>query len=425
MWGMRGARIVDSDIFPNHWLLGGIFDAPDPNQIGLFRTWEMRNMRLMQDRYGEKGPIYIFLGLTPFVFVHEAPCLEALLRSQVNREKNFGYDFLKPWLGDGVLISAGKKWQHRRRNLNSAFHFNILSSYFLMMREIVDEYKESLTKRVKEGIKEFEFHDEFNKLSLQIINYTAMGFKLNYNDPLAERYRKDVDKIKRSLRRALPFLDNLLYSHFEQNEIDWEGVKEEMEVFMFAGHDTTTATSVFALQFITENKEVLAKVLKEQDSIYGDSDRAIEMEDLKSMTYLEQCIKETLRLRAPVREYFRKVNESPLKSSEGDIHISETASISINADFIHHSEKHFPNAFTFNPSRWSSEERRHPYAFIPFSAGPRNCIGQKFAMIELKLVLATLLRNFKFQPKIKSEDTIIASDFISSPWPGCWISVTE
>jgi len=165
-----------------------------------------------------------------------------------------------------------------------------------------------------------------------------MGSKLDYNDPLAETYRKDVDRIKRSLRvrannpllwfenlffkltpegrkqlkiikrlhkftdaildtrvkmfknlnkeeiqeikesyeagkikRSLPFLDNLLYSHFEQKEIDWEGVKEEMEVFMFAGHDTTTATSVFGLQFITENEEVLAKVLKEQDEIYGDS----------------------------------------------------------------------------------------------------------------------------------------------------------
>jgi cytochrome P450 len=194
---------------------------------------------------------------------------------------------------------------------------------------------------------------------------------------------------------------------------------------MFAGHDTTTATSVFGLQFITENKEVLEKVLKEQDEIYGDSDRAIEMDDLKSMIYLEQCIKETLRLRSPVREYFRKVVESPLKSSEGDIHISGTASVSINADFIHHSEKHFPNAFKFDPSRWASEQRRHPYSFIPFSAGPRNCIGQKFAMIELKLVLATILRKFKFQPKSKSEEMVIASDFISSPWPGCWISVPK
>ena len=60
------------------------------------------------------------------------------------------------------------------------------------------------------------------------------------------------------------------------------------------------------------------------------------MEDLKSMIYLEQCIKETLRLRAPVREYFRKVDQSPLKSSEGEIHISSKASISINADFVHH-----------------------------------------------------------------------------------------
>ena len=93
--------------------------------------------------------------------------------------------------------------------------------------------------------------------------------------------KEEIQEIKESfeagkIKRSLPFLDNLLYSHFEQKEIDWEGVKEEMEVFMFAGHDTTTATSVFGLQFITENKEVLEKVLKEQDEIYGDSGRFLE-----------------------------------------------------------------------------------------------------------------------------------------------------
>ena len=128
---MRGATLTDSDLFPNHWLIGGLFDAPDPNEIGIFRTWEMRIMNQMQKRHGEIGPIYIFLGLTPFAFFHEDPGLESILRSQVNREKNFGYGFLKPWLGDGILISGGNKWQHRRRGLNSAFHFNILNSYFI------------------------------------------------------------------------------------------------------------------------------------------------------------------------------------------------------------------------------------------------------------------------------------------------------
>ena len=64
------------------------------------------------------------------------------------------------------------------------------------------------------------------------------------------------------------------------------------------------------------------------------------MDDLKSMIYLEQCIKETLRLRAPVREYFRQIDQSPLQSSEGEIHISSKASVSIIADFIHHRYSH-------------------------------------------------------------------------------------
>ena len=79
---------------------------------------------------GRKYLLDYLSGLTPGIFVVEANALESLLRSSEYINKNFGYQFLVPWLGEGVLISAGEKWKHRRRLLNASFHYKILETYF-------------------------------------------------------------------------------------------------------------------------------------------------------------------------------------------------------------------------------------------------------------------------------------------------------
>ena len=81
--------------------------------------------------------------------------------------------------------------------------------------------------------------------------------------------------------------------------------REEMEVFMFAGHDTTTAAGSFTLNFIAENPRVLKNCRKELQEVFGESGRQPTYSDLSKLTYLNACIRESLRLRAPVREYFR------------------------------------------------------------------------------------------------------------------------
>ena len=91
-----------------------------------------------------------------------------------------------------------------------------------------------------------------------------------------------------------------------KKDIDLEGLIEETEVFMFAGHDTTTSTLSFALGYITENEEIKKKCLQEINEVLGDNQRPTS-DELKNLKYLEACIKETLRLRPPVREWFRLV----------------------------------------------------------------------------------------------------------------------
>ena len=101
------------------------------------------------------------------------------------------------------------------------------------------------------------------------------------------------------------------------------------------------------------------------------------------------------------------------------------ASIFTVTDLIQSDDKHWKNPDIFNPDRFLSDEKRHPYSFIPFSAGARNCIGQKFAMIQLKTVLSLLLINFNMTATDNIEQLVIASDFDTALHPGMNIEINE
>ena len=90
---------------------------------------------------------------------------------------------------------------------------------------------------------------------------------------------------------------------------------------------------------------------------------------------------------------------------------------------IHTDPENFKDPMVFKPERFLQKANslgdtaRHPFAFIPFSAGARNCIGQKFAMMEMKIILSLLLFNFEMVPLMETTKVIVASDFVASPYP--------
>ena len=92
-------------------------------------------------------------------------------------------------------------------------------------------------------------------------------------------------------------------------------------------------------------------------------------------------------------------------------------------EVIHTDPENFKDPLVFNPERFLQETNsrdetsRHPFAFIPFSAGARNCIGQKFAMMEMKIILSLLLFNFEIVPLMETNKVIVASDFVAAPYP--------
>lgn len=173
----------------------------------------------------------------------------------------------------------------------------------------------------------------------------------------------------------------------------------------------------FCFFLLAQNQEDQKKCTEELDDIFGDDDRAPTMNDLRGMRYLEMCIKETMRLYPSVPLIARRISEDIPMGKR----ILPAGSDVIILPYATHRLPHiFEDPEKFNPERFSPEncEKRHPYAFLPFSAGPRNCIGHKFAIIEMKTVISKVscinlfnvcdeykqiisfkvLRNFHLQP---------------------------
>lgn len=145
----------------------------------------------------------------------------------------------------------------------------------------------------------------------------------------------------------------------------------EASTFMLAGQDSVGAATAFCLALLTQHPECQQKCVDELNEIFKDDDRTPTMKDINGMRYLKQCIKETLRLYPSVPIYARRIAED---ITCGDYTIPSGSNVVISPYATHHCASIYANPDRFDPDRFSPEqcEKRHPYAFIPFSMGPRN-----------------------------------------------------
>uniref|UniRef100_A0A4W6EVM8 aromatase n=1 Tax=Lates calcarifer TaxID=8187 RepID=A0A4W6EVM8_LATCA len=401
------------------------------------------------------APLFkLWVGPLPFVVLFHAETVETVLTNPVHMDKAYSYNFLHPWLGTGLLTSTGLKWRQRRKMLTPTFHFSILTDFLEVMNEQAEILVEKLEKQAGKG--PFNCFNHVTLCALDIICETAMGKKIYAQSNSDSEYVKSVYKMSDiiSRRQRTPwfwpdfvynyfgegrehnktlkilhsftysvitersenisntepdsdsdqgpkkrraFLDMLLKTTDENgNKMSNQDIQEEVDTFMFRGHDTTAASMNWALHLLGSHPEAHSKVQQELQEVFGTSDRSINMEDLKKLRYLECVVKEALRLYPSVPFFARSLCE--------DCHINgfkvpKGANAIIVTYALHRDPRYFPEPEEFRPERFLPENSvgRPPYAYIPFSAGLRNCIGQRFALMEEKVVLASILRNFNVE----------------------------
>ncbi|XP_068607156.1 cytochrome P450 4V8, partial [Brachionichthys hirsutus] len=382
----------------------------------------------------------------------------------------------------GSPLPPGPKWRQRRKMLTPTFHFSILADFLEVMNEQADILVQKLQKQ--EGKGPFNCFSHVTLCALDIICETAMGKRIyaqsnsdseyvqsvyKMSDIISSRQRKpwlwpdfiyqlfgegrEHDRTLKILhaftykviheraehmpdkesdsdsdqapRRRRAFLDMLLKTADDDgNRMSYQAIQEEVDTFMFRGHDTTAASMNWALHLLGSNPEAHNKVQRELQEVFGASDRHATTDDLRKLKYLECVIKEALRLFPSVPFFARSLGED---CRINGFKVPKGANAVVITYALHRDPRYFPEPEEFRPERFLPENSvgRPPYAYIPFSAGLRNCIGQRFALMEEKVVLSSILRNFNIEACQRYEELRPMGELILRPEKGIWIKLEQ
>lgn len=168
--------------------------------------------------------------------------------------------------------------------------------------------------------------------------------------------------------------------------------------------------------------DIQEKLRQELDSCFGSTDDDIDHSKIVSNRYLDACVKESMRLIAPVPEIGKTL---PKDTQICGYDFPKGLSLILNLFFMHRDPKIYPDPLKYKPERFLEDQTKLPFSFLPFSAGPRNCIGQRFALFEIKIFIALLVHKFEFASKVKVEDAKYCFEIVTRSTHPLEIKFTE
>ncbi|XP_037503779.2 cytochrome P450 4c3 isoform X2 [Rhipicephalus sanguineus] len=379
---------------------------------------------------------------------------------------------MKPWMGNGVLTSDKEIWRTRRKILTPAFHFKILDNYVHIMNR---RTKEVLDKLMQLGGRPFDILPILRLAAFGMLFETAMGVNINeeevtnkkllhttddlaasiisrvlkvfhwsdtvyymtkegksflkkaryirqYNEKIIQQRKAQYISGEAGCASRKSFLDILLHMHIDEKTLTEQEVAEEVATFFIGGFDTTATATSYTLYLLGHHPEAQDKVHAEIDAVFADDkQRSVTVEDIKKLKYLDCVIKESLRLYPPVPLVARNIDE--------DVHIGKytipKGTVAVCAIyFLHRHPKVYKEPNRFLPERFMGNGNVSPFAFVPFSAGSRNCIGQRFAQLEEKIMLTHILRNFRVESLVPMEELQLQLEIVLRPLQGIQLRLT-
>ncbi|XP_054930710.2 cytochrome P450 4c3-like isoform X3 [Dermacentor andersoni] len=372
--------------------------------------------------YQKHGMLRFYDATHPILAVFKADHIEELLTSNTILKKGHEYDLLGPWLGTGLLTSSGSKWRSRRKLLTPAFHFRILEDFL----PAVNEQSKVLVHKLGQLGKgrSCDIVPLVTLCALDIICDTIMGYTINAQSNQHSDYVQAIQVLGHSFTRRIEsplYWIDAIFRLSKPGRLFHQKIGD-LHQFTLKGHDTTAMGMSWALYLIGLYSEHQELMHQELDSIFGDDQsRPITSEDLKQMKYMECCIKESQRLYPSVPFITRTCEQDVMIAGRK---LPKGADIQVGIYNLHRDPEVFPKPEEFIPDRFLPEnvKGRHPFAFVPFSAGPRNCIGQRFAMMEEKVVIANILRNYKLVSLHHRDKIRVMAELVLRPKSGLHVN---
>jgi len=336
----------------------------------------------------------------------------------------------RPFAGEGLLTSDGSLWKQQRKLIQPAFHHAHLAAYAAVMVA----YARQLIDRLEDG-QVLEVQSEMARLTLGIVVKSLFGAdvtreaedvgtlmvavldaanqRLNsiFQVPSWVPSRRNLhekralarlDAILRALiveRRSTAahrddLLSVLLRATDEESSVRMSDrqLRDEMMTLFLAGHETTATALTWTWYLLSQHPDVDARLMVELERVLGH--RTPTVADLANLPYTDMVVREALRLYPPAPGVARE----PIEDVTIDGYVVPRGSlISIDTYAMHRDPRFFHDPERFDPERFAAgwEDRIPRYAYLPFGGGPRICIGNGFALMEARLILATVAQRFR------------------------------
>ena len=393
------------------------------------------------EQYGDSYTFYMG-GMKKSIVTADADFVQHVLQKG-HRKYQKSYiqtETLAEYIGRGLLTAEGPYWLKQRRLIQPGFHRNTLAGLTALMRDEIEatldqwpvsdqpvniyEMLNHLTFRI---VARSLFSTDLDEHGLQELSdlitvvqefiirevrqpffhwWFKMSGLIRKHIALAHNAQSIIQKVIDARRQAPSHADDLmnmlLAARYEDGSpmSDQQLIDESLILFV-AGHETSANAMSWTLYLLCQYPEILEKLAAEISEVVGD--KQINFEDISRLQYMRQVIEESMRLFPPA-----------WVSDRVSIEDDEICGFSFPANTIvilyfyglHHNPKYWDRPEEFNPDRFDPKfnKERHPFAYAPFGGGPRLCIGNHFAMMEMQLMLAEIVRRFNFTMEQKALD---------------------
>ncbi len=368
-----------------------------------------------------------------YYFNHPDHAKYVLADNAANYHKGIGLTEARRLIGDGLLTSEGDLWRQQRRTIQPAFRRDRLAGFAGL---IVDEAS-ALVKRLEAKIDTGPVNvvQEMTRLTLGVLGKTLLDADLSaffnlgeefevaqdqamfemvtlrmlpiwlpiprhrrFHAALGELENAAMDLVDGREKHTRPGADDMItrllnaYKDEPDENLRRRRLRDELLTILLAGHETTASTLSWAWYLIDKNPEVGERLRAEAAEVLGD--RLPVLDDLNRLPYTTMVIQETMRLYPPVWGLTRRA----LRADQvGGYRVPAGADVMISPYTLHRHPGFWPDPLRFEPERFgpASSRAQHRYAYIPFGAGPRVCVGSHLGMLEATIVASMVARKFR------------------------------
>jgi cytochrome P450 len=405
-----------------HWLLG-VLPSMRTDLLGFF-----------EECFREHGDAaYFRVGNRRSMLLSHPDDIERVLVTENRRFiKNYALQFLKPLLGNGLLLNEGQSWLRQRRLIQPAFSRQRVESYGPAMIECTERMLDAWR-----GGQVLNLPPEMMRLTMTIAGRALLGIDISerfrdvahclqavLHDFLSRfraaiplpywlptirnlRLRWTISKLDYILQRLIDerraagaaggdFLSILLHAKDEEDGqgISDRQIRDEVMTMFLAGHETTGNALSWTWYLLGQHPEIQDRLRAEARRVLGS--RQATAADVPKLVLCENVIREAMRLYPPAYVVGRR----PLEDvTIGEHFIPAGTNVLMSQWIVHRDGRWFAEPLKFDPDRWegSLASRLPKFAYFPFGGGPRLCIGSTFAMFEAPLVLALVARRFTLE----------------------------